>query len=315
MTRLSPIAGSTLFFLLLPAAALAQGAAASASQVSQDGAEWFPGSFVVAPFRAVPREVRLAGGFVFADRQLDDSLDGTNLEAQVDLGVRIPVLRFQQAAPGRPAVDLGFEVGVFTRFFMESSEKDQIATDYRVGFPLGIAAGRWDFRLTAQHVSSHFGDDYLEQNPRDVKQVSREGFELLVGFRPGFDARIYAGGDLNLGRSEDYTGSGQPGDPIVTETTVEQWAVRFGAEWDPSQWGERRIAPYAAANFQTTEYTERLATDVVAGAAFRVETVRLLLGAEFHDGPSPMGQFRTVDETWWGAYLEVELWPFHRASR
>ena len=45
----------------------------------------------------------------------------------------------------------------------------------------------------------------------------------------------------------------------------------------------------------------------MAGAAFRINTVRLLLSAEFFDGPSPMGQFRTVDERWIGASLTVEL--------
>jgi hypothetical protein len=254
--------------------------------------------------------VKLAGGFIFADRDIEDSLEGTNLEAEVAIGVRIPVVRFQNEAPGRPLIDLGFEVGVFSRFFMESVEKDLIGTDYRVGIPLGIAAGPWDFRLTALHVSSHLGDDYLGENPHEVPQVSREGFELLVGLRPGYCTRIYVGGDLNLGRSVEYSGSGTPADPVVEDITVEQWQLRFGIEWDPSQWGGRRIAPYAAANFQTTDYTDRLATDVVAGAAFRVRTVRLLLGAEFHDGPSPLGQFRTIDETWWGAGLTVELYPF-----
>jgi len=310
MRRLVLLAGLVLC-LAPPAQLSAQDTASGAPHADEkQGAEWFPSSFVVAPLRAAPRQVKLAGGFIFADRDIEDSLEGTNLEAEVAIGVRIPAVRFQSEARGRPAIDLGFEVGVFSRFFMESVEKDLIGTDYRVGIPLGIAAGPWDFRLTAIHISSHLGDDYLGENPQAVPQTSREGFELLVGLRPGSNARIYVGGDLNLGRSVEYSGSGAPGDPALEDITVEQWQLRFGIEWDPSQWGARRIAPYAAANFQTTDYTERLATDVVAGAAFRIRTVRLLLGAEFHDGPSPLGQFRTTDETWWGASLTVELFPF-----
>jgi len=280
-----------------------------AQEVASDssGTEWFPGQFVVAPLRAAPLEVRLGGGLVYADRDLEDSIEGSNLESQVAVGVRVPVVRFQDEAPGRPAIDLGFEVGVFSRFFMESVEREQIDTDYRVGVPLGIRYRMWDVRLTLLHVSSHFGDDYLDDNPQDVFQVSREGFELLLGVRPGFDGRIYVGGDLNLGRSEDFTGTGRPGDPFVIFTTVEKWAFRFGAEWDPTQWGDRRIAPFGAADFEITEFTDRIASHVVAGAAFRIKTVRLLLNAEFHDGPSPMGQFRTVDERWIGASLTVEL--------
>jgi hypothetical protein len=271
------------------------------------GTDWFPGAFEVTPLLANPLEVHLGGGIMHVERDIDDSIDGSNLEAQVAIGLRIPVVRFQEEAPGRPAIELGFEVGVFSRFFMESIEKEQIATDYRVGIPFGMRYGMWDLRLTLQHVSSHFGDDYIDDNPQDVFQNSREGFELLLGVRPGLDGRIYVGGDLNLGRSEDFTGTGEPGDEYVLFNTVEAWAVRFGVEWDPTRWGGKRIAPFAAANFEITEFTDRIATHVVAGAAFRIKQVRLLLNAEFHDGPSPMGQFRTVDEQWLGLNLTVEL--------
>ena len=293
--------------VLLPAPLMGQEGSANDSIDAGLENNWFPGEFLVAPLRANPLEVRLGGGLFATERDIDDSIDGSNLEAQVAVGVRVPVVRFQEEARGRPAIELGFEVGVFSRFFMESMEKEQINTDYRVGVPLGIQYGMWDFRLTLQHISSHFGDDYVDDNPQDVFQSSREGFELLVGVRPGFDGRIYVGGDLNLGRSEDFTGTGLPGDPVNIFTTVEKWAFRFGAEWDPSQWGGKTIAPFAAANFEITEFTERLASHVVAGAAFRIKTVRLLVNAEFFDGPSPMGQFRTVDERWIGANLTVEL--------
>ena len=286
--------------LFLPMPLLAQEeTAADSVDVGLDN-NWFPGAFLVAPIRADPLEVRLGGGLFATKRDIDDSIDGSNLEAQVAVGVRIPVVRFQEEAGGRPAIELGFEVGVFSRFFMQSIEKEQIDTDYRVGVPLGIQYGMWDFRLTLQHLSSHFGDDYIDDNPQEVFQSSREGFELLVGVRPGFLGRVYVAGDLNLGRSEDFTGTGLPGN-------VEKWAFRFGAEWDPARWGGETIAPFAAANFETTEFTERLASHVMAGAAFRINTVRLLLSAEFFDGPSPMGQFRTVDERWIGASLTVEL--------
>ncbi len=296
-----------VLLVLLPAPLMGQ--EGSADDADDDGLHntWFPGDFAVAPLRAAPLEVRLGGGLFATERDIEDSIDGSNLEAQVAVGLRIPVVRFQEEAPGRPTIELGFEVGVFSRFFMQSMEKEQINTDYRVGVPLGFQYGMWDFRLTLLHVSSHFGDDYLDDNPQEVFQISREGFELLLGVRPGFDGRIYVGGDLNLGRSEDFTGTGRPGDPLVIFTTVEKWAFRFGAEWDPTQWGEKRIAPFAAADFEITEFTERIASHVVAGAAFRISTVRLLLNMEFHDGPSPMGQFRTVDENWIGASLTVEL--------
>jgi hypothetical protein len=285
----------------------AQETPAPGDSSSSSGTEWFPGDFAVAPLLAFPLEIRPGAALLWAERDIDDSIDGWNLEARVAIGLRLPVVRFQEEAPGRPAIDLGFEVGVWSRFFMESLEKEQIDTDWKIGVPLGLRYRIWDFRVTLQHVSSHLGDDYLNDNPQDVFQSSREGFELLLGVRPGFDARVYVGGDLNLGRSEDFITPEDPREPIVIFTTVEAWAFRFGAEWDQTRWGSKRIAPFAAANFEINEFTDRIATLLKAGASFRVKTLRFYLDIEYHSGPSSMGQFRTVDETWVGLNFMGEL--------
>ena len=293
--------------LLLPMPLLAQEESANDSIDSGLDNEWFPGEFAVAPLLAFPLEIRPSAALLWVERDIDDNIDGWNLEARVGIGFRLPMVRFQDETPSRPAIDLGFEVGVWSRFFMETLEKEQIDTDWKIGLPLGLRYRIWDFRLTLQHVSSHFGDDYLDDNPQDVFQSSREGFELLLGVRPGFDTRIYVGGDLNLGRSEDFTGTGRPGDPVNVFTTVEKWAFRFGAEWDRTRWGDQRIAPFAAANFEINEFTDRIATLLKAGAAFRVKALRFYADLEYHSGPSSMGQFRTVDETWIGLNLMGEL--------
>lgn len=296
-----------LLAVLLTVGPAAAQEATEAGTEQAEGTDWFPGEFVSAPLLASPLEIRPGAALLVADRDIDDSFGSSNVEARVAIGFRLPVVRFQDEAPGRPAIDLGFEAGVWSRFFLESVEHEQIATDWKVGFPLGLRYGMWDFRLTLQHVSSHLGDDYLDDNPQEVFQSSREGFELLAALRPGADLRFYAGGDLNLGRSEDFTGTGEPDDPYVIFTTIEKWAVRFGAEWDQTRWGDRRIAPFAAANFEITEFTDRIATLLKFGAAFRVKTLRFWLDLEYHRGPSPMGQFRTVDETWFGLNFMGEI--------
>jgi hypothetical protein len=286
---------------IVPPAAWAQ------SESDAAGADWFPGSFVVAPLRASPREVKMRPGLILADRDRVNDFEGRNLEAQVAIGYRLPVVRLQREAPGTPAIDIGFEAGVVSRFFLETNQGDLINVDYRVGAPVSLRSGRWDVRLELVHVSSHLGDDYLSRFPQSVPQVSREGLELLVGARPGGPFRLYAGGDLSLNRSHGFEITDDAAEPVVEFDTVEKWTVRLGAEWDPSQWGERRIAPFAAADFEVTELTERVATSAVAGVAFRIESIRILLDAEFHDGPSPMGQFRSVDETFWGINATFEL--------
>jgi hypothetical protein len=76
-------------------------------------------------------------------------------------------------------------------------------------------------------------------------------------------------------------------------------------------------------NLETTETTRRLATIVRGGVAFRINSVRLLLDAQYRNGPSAMGQFRLdpdgfdnlddpspfrgVDERMFGVGLTVQI--------
>ncbi|MGH7540597.1 MAG: hypothetical protein ACRELC_06340, partial [Gemmatimonadota bacterium] len=48
-------------------------------------------------------------------------------------------------ASDRASFQVAFEVGVFSRFFMETEEKDLIGTDFRVGIPR-----RWRWAIGAR---------------------------------------------------------------------------------------------------------------------------------------------------------------------
>lgn len=280
------------------------------------GPRWFPRGSPFPSLLADPREVGLRGSFILADRPgLEDlpvftpagpttvSRDyaGRNVEAAVAIGHRFGVVRFQRETAGRPAVQLGFEVGAFSRFFMETAQKDLIDVTYRVGFPLSLAYRGWEARADLLHESSHLGDDYLSRfgfprAPDD--QVSREGLELLVARRIARDFRAYAGGDANFHANRE----------------VERTDVRWGAEWEPLPAADRGLGsrlvawPYAAADFLLTEKNRRVAGTGVAGLGMRVQGVTVRLEARGHYGPSTMGQFRNVSETFWGLGLRVEPW-------
>ena len=100
----------------------------TAAQEADSGSKWFPGSFAIAPLQAAPREVRLGGGFIATSRDSEprEDYEGTNIEAQVAIGYRIPVHQFQAEGPGRPHLVIGFEVGAFTRFTMSEGQRDVI---------------------------------------------------------------------------------------------------------------------------------------------------------------------------------------------
>lgn len=277
-------------------------AAPVGAPVDDGGASWFPERFVTAPFMAAPREVRLQGGFFATKRDVEPGYGGRNVEAEVALGYRIPVVRLTDAGPEGVAIDLGFEVGTWSRFYMENSTRDLVGIDYRVGAPIGLRWRRLEGRLTLHHTSAHLGDDYVDRFDVPAYQVSREALELLVAVRPLPSLRVYGGGEWNVGRGSDYEAGTDE-----TFRTVEPWIARVGAELDPSASSPGAIQPFAAVNLETTDWTDRLAVQARGGVAFRVQSVRILLDAQWRDGPSTLGQFRTVDESMFGVGMEVQL--------
>lgn len=283
---------------------------------------WFPDVPAFAPLLAAPLETGLRGAFLIADRpdlpeptddsgQPPDDADcctsdfaGANLEADVALGLRLPVVRLRREDRRGPELVLGFETGIFSRFFMEAPEKDLINADFRVGAPLSARWRRWEGRLELRHMSSHFGDDYVRRFEPPFRQISLEGFELLVARRLGDGWRLYGGGEANFGISD------QPGLRAGTERTAARWGLEFDPGWrmsaeegDPAG---RTVWPYVAVDFRIASAADEVAGTGVAGVAFRVRGVGLRLETRGHFGPSSMGQLRLADEVYWGLGLRIE---------
>lgn len=269
---------------------------------------WFPDTTAFMPLLAAPREAALRGGLVLADRPglddgrlaaeedpapfVDGDFAGRNLEAEVALGLQVPVFLLRRESPSGPSMVLEFELGTFSRFFMESRQFDLINVDYRVGLPVTAGWRGWEGRLGLRHVSSHLGDDFIRRFGVGERQVSLDGVELLVARWIGELARGYLGGEANFHANPD----------------VERTAVVGGLEVDPGRrdGGEAAVWPYAATHFRLTNVTGRLEGMGVAGVATRVRGVGLRLEGRGHFGPSPMGWLRTVKETFWGIGLRVE---------
>lgn len=283
---------------VLPAHGTAQQEAGAADG---GGAAWFPDSTAFRPLLAAPREVDLRGSLVVADRRAPAGADfeGSNLEAEVVLGHRIGVVRLRPEDRGGPEIVLGFEVGAFNRFALETSEKDLIGVDYRVGLPLSLRKGPWSGRLVLLHESSHLGDDFIVRfgAPEPRRQVTRDGFELTVARELAPALRVYGGADLNF--------HANPG--------VERVAARGGLEWDPvpgrtPEAGESglQLWPFAAGNLELTSETSGAAVTGAAGLALRVSGMTLRLEARGHTGPSPLDQLDGRDEEFLGLGLRVD---------
>lgn len=269
---------------------------------------WFSRATSFTPLLAASRETRIGGTFILAERRQPDGsggtesaaggspfvggdFEGTNLEAEVALGHRLPIVILRNGTDGGPLIALELDVGIFSRFFMETRQKDLINTDYRVGVPVGAVWGPWEGRLDLRHISSHAGDEFIRRFGVADRQVSLDGFELLVARRVADGVRAYGGGEWNF-RATSF---------------VETWAARGGLEID-SGWNdpERRFWPFAAVDLRINNERERLEGTAATGVALRIRSLSFRLEARGHLGPSPMGWLRTSDETFWGVGLRVE---------
>ena len=258
---------------------------------AQQGPRWFPDGEAFQPLIAAPREVQLRASLVLAERPDRPEYTGRNIEAEVTIGHRFALLRLGEGSSEKRAASLGFEVGVFSRFFMETSRKDLINVDFKVGAPLAMRNGSWQVRFSLRHISSHLGDDYFARFGDELGQTAKNGFEGLVARTLGKGARFYAGGEVNF---------------LISRTS--RYVVRAGLEWDPEGPGSAdAIWPFLAADYEYPSLSDRGAATLVGGAGLRVGGRRLRLEARGRFGSSPMGQLRETKESFFGLGLSVIL--------
>lgn len=285
--------GALLFVLGAALAVAPLAAAPNARAQSEAGAPatapvWFPARPLFAPLLAAPWETGFRGSLVVSDRA-DGLYEGPGIEAEVSIGQRVPVVRLRRETARAPAVEIEFETGIFSRFYMETLS-DLINTDFRVGAAAALRYRAWAGRAELRHISSHLGDD-LAARFEDVpyRKVSYEGVEVLLARTFGA-VRLYAGGAYNFHHTPN----------------VGQTEALAGLEYDAGRASGRRFWPFAALALRAEDQTGHLAATGAAGLGFRLGSVDLRVEARAHAGPTPLGHFRTDDERFVGLGLRIE---------
>ncbi len=304
------IAALGLLLLCRPAAVCAQGgapggeAAPAQSEEAKNasGGEWFPNKSVFWPLLAAPRENGLYASLISFEMDEGPLIDGRIVAADVQLGYLLEIRRFQTATERRPALDLGLQFTITPRFNLSQPQRDLINTDFRIGIPFGLAYGRLQARVGYLHESSHLGDEIILRSGIELlEQSTRDALELTVALLAGEMVRVYAGGAWNWNHS-------------IANEDLQAWA---GIEVDPGRTDPaRHVWPYLAVDLLIRgepEVALGSSTGVgatgVAGVAFRVVERQIRLELRGHLGPSPMGQFRTFDENYFGIAVRFEPFP------
>jgi uncharacterized protein DUF1207 len=274
-----------------PLAVYAQGRSAQ-DEPTGSSRGWFPSE---APFErliASPREVQFRGSFVYADREVTPGFGGRNLEGIVVLGQNVGLYRFDENDGMNGAITVNMEFGVFSRFFMEESTRDLINVDFRVGLPIQFRSGPWQLRVGYRHLSSHIGDDYLDRFPKEVRQTSKDGLVGDFAYRLDEAVRVYGGVDYNF----------------YTNSVMSRASLRGGVEFDAVVAGEGdAVWPFLAADAEYFSLSEDVGVTVTGGIGFRVSGRLMRAEARGHFGPTSMGQFREVSETFFGLGIRIGI--------
>lgn len=251
---------------------------------------FFPSALVVRPLLGGPYRIDIGGGPIWVQRDPPGGSGNVSPEADVAFGYRLPLYRFADDADGGPGIDLAIEAGLDARFALGHGHNGLINSDFRAAFPLGVRFDRWwEATFALVHVSSHLGDNILEQSPSiEFARISRNGLEATVLRRVVSGLRAYLGGVYNFATAG-----------------TEEWAGRFGLNLDRMAGDPRKLWPIGSVDFEITDFTEHLSADLIVGIGFRTGPGALQLGVAGHLGPSGMGQFRTLDEEYVGIFLRV----------
>jgi hypothetical protein len=202
----------------------------------------------------------------------------------VTLGGRVGILRYGDCSLGWPqGWQVDIEGGVMPRL-SQDDDLDLQSSDYRFGIPITYGRGNTQYKFAYYHLSSHVGDEFLENNPGFARiNYSRDAFVLGVSHYPWPALRLY----------------GEIGFAFYTDGGAEPWEFQFGIDYAPADDTGIRGAPFAAANAHLREDVDFGGSGVLqAGWAWRGSGTRHLFraGLQYYNGKSSQFQFFNQSE-------------------
>jgi hypothetical protein len=212
----------------------------------------------------------------------NDQRGQTNRDAG-NVGFGESLSLFQWSPDASSTAEIGIQAGVFSDFDLDQNRVDLINTSYLVGPIFAYRRGDFSALLRIYHQSSHYGDNYLLNNPgAHYFELSYEQPNLILSYDLFHKmVRVYGGGGYLI---DTAPANLRPG---IVEYGVEYYGHPL---FDNSS-----TIPVAAVDFQNHQAND-WGTDISArlGLQFQNPSTfgrRLDLMLEYYDGHSPNGQF------------------------
>jgi hypothetical protein len=291
---------NVLHRLLLVLVILGAAPAVSHAQEPITG-RFLPGVRHFSNLMADPLEPRMGAGLTYTDIlrreggerppyvQPSGARDRGEVQGDVALGGTLPLLELQSWEGG--GLVLAGQAGVTARFRIERPSRDHFAEDWFVALPVEARWGAWSARARLAHISSHLGDEFMEETGAERIEYGGESLDVHVGYDTRGGVRVYGGGVWNF---RSYTirilrALGLPQqDRFVAQAGLDGlWPVLAGG----------RAAVVGGFDVKLAERTDWQA-QVTAVAGVRVRTLEhgLQLRLRVADGPSQLGEFFLTPE-------------------
>jgi hypothetical protein len=190
---------------------------------------------------------------------------------------------FQWAPDASSTAEVGIQAGLFADFDMDQNRVDLIDADYFVGPILAYRRGDFSALFRIYHQSSHYGDNYLLNNPgAHYFELSYEQPNAIFSYDLFHKTlRVYGGGGYLID---------------TAPSNLKPGIVEYGAEYyGPPLFDNSSTIPVAAVDFQNHQ-DNGWGTDISARVGLQFQNPatfgrRLNLMLEYYDGHSPNGQF------------------------
>lgn len=235
---------------------------------------FLPGATLFDPLIADPRWPRFSMGYRYFPGKQNVSSVGS-----ATFGETIALYRDQ--GPRGAYWEVGLQAGVFSIFDLEAPSSDLVNTDFFVGLQASYRMDEVSTQLRIFHQSSHLGDEFILRNRIDRINLSFEGLDLKLSYRPFDWLRLYGGAGYLFNRDpSDLKPWGTQGG-IELRTPWRFWrdSTRLVTALDIQNWEEQRWS---------TSFSLRSGLQFERPQSF-LRRISLLF--EYYKGHSPNGQF------------------------